>query len=78
MAIAVSDGQDIIFGGSDAPCALACCYSLGAINLANNKLLTQKISSLLAEFDVPSNRIYINFFDVPPSNIGYAGATFGG
>jgi phenylpyruvate tautomerase len=78
VAVSVSDGLSMLFGGSDAPCALACCYSLGSINQANNKAVTAKITALLSEFGIPSNRIYINFFDVPAQNIGYGGATFAG
>ena len=78
VAVSVSDGLSMVFGGSEEPCALACCYSLGAINQANNKAVTAKVSALLAEFGIPSNRIYINFFDVPAANIGYGGATFAG
>jgi phenylpyruvate tautomerase len=78
VAVCVSDGQTMLFGGSEDPCALACCYSLGAINKENNKAVTAKISALLADFGIPSNRIYINFFDVPAANIGYGGATFAG
>ena len=74
VAVSVSDGVSMLFGGSDEPCALACCYSLGSINQANNKAVTAKISALLSEFGIPSNRIYINFFDVPAQNIGYGGA----
>ena len=50
----------------------------GAINLENNKKVTAEITQLLAEFDVPPNKMYINFFDVPRENCGYNGATFAG
>jgi len=78
VAVCVDDGQDIIWGGVDTPCALGCCYSLGAINNENNKKVSAEISKLLEEFGVPANKIYINFFDVPRENIGYNGATFAG
>lgn len=78
VAICVQDGQDIIWGGSDAPCALCKVLSLGSINLENNRALTQEISGLLADFDVPQNRIYVNFFDLERQNVGYNGATFAG
>lgn len=28
VAIVVNDGADMIFGGEDSPCAVACCYSV--------------------------------------------------
>mmetsp|Transcript_10547 Transcript_10547/g.12758 ORF Transcript_10547/g.12758 Transcript_10547/m.12758 type:complete len:92 (-) Transcript_10547:13-288(-) len=52
--------------------------SLGSINKENNGALTKAISALLAEFDVPANRIYVNFFDLERQNVGYNGATFAG
>mmetsp|Transcript_32731 Transcript_32731/g.61477 ORF Transcript_32731/g.61477 Transcript_32731/m.61477 type:complete len:216 (+) Transcript_32731:44-691(+) len=78
VAVCVQDGQDIIWGGSDAPCALCKVISLGSINKDNNGALTKRVSELLAEFDVPPNRIYVNFFDLERQNVGYNGATFAG
>eukprot|EP00445_Apocalathium_hangoei_P026893 CAMPEP_0203928504 /NCGR_PEP_ID=MMETSP0359-20131031/67758_1 /ASSEMBLY_ACC=CAM_ASM_000338 /TAXON_ID=268821 /ORGANISM="Scrippsiella Hangoei, Strain SHTV-5" /LENGTH=239 /DNA_ID=CAMNT_0050857445 /DNA_START=53 /DNA_END=772 /DNA_ORIENTATION=+ len=78
VAICVQDKQDIIWGGSDDPCALCKVVSLGGINLKNNKALTQEVSKLLADFTVPQNRIYVNFYDLEGQNIGYNGATFAG
>jgi phenylpyruvate tautomerase len=78
VAVCVNDGCDMIWGGQDVPCALGTLYSLGAINLENNKKVTAKITTLLDEFGVAPNKMYINFFDVPRENCGYNGATFGG
>ena len=78
VAVSVQDGQDIIWGGSEAPCALCKVISLGSINKENNGALTKQVSELLAEFDVPANRIYVNFFDLERQNVGYNGATFAG
>eukprot|EP00933_Yihiella_yeosuensis_P074206 TRINITY_DN83038_c0_g1_i1.p1 TRINITY_DN83038_c0_g1~~TRINITY_DN83038_c0_g1_i1.p1 ORF type:complete len:249 (+),score=55.54 TRINITY_DN83038_c0_g1_i1:61-807(+) len=78
VAVCVQDGQDIIWGGSDDPCALCKVFSLGSINLENNKALTVEVTNLLSEFNVPANRIYVNFFDLPRENVGYNGATFAG
>eukprot|EP00281_Chroomonas_sp_CCMP1168_P034211 CAMPEP_0206245970 /NCGR_PEP_ID=MMETSP0047_2-20121206/18992_1 /ASSEMBLY_ACC=CAM_ASM_000192 /TAXON_ID=195065 /ORGANISM="Chroomonas mesostigmatica_cf, Strain CCMP1168" /LENGTH=258 /DNA_ID=CAMNT_0053671327 /DNA_START=59 /DNA_END=833 /DNA_ORIENTATION=+ len=75
VSVAVTDGVDMLFGGKEDPCALGCCYSLGAINNENNKKVTGEITKLLGEFGIPANRMYINFFDVPRENIGYNGAT---
>lgn len=78
VAIAVQDKQDIIWGGSDEPCALCKVISLGSINKENNGALTKEITALLADFKVPPNRIYVNFFDLERQNVGYNGATFAG
>lgn len=78
VAVSVQDGQDIIWGGSDSPCALCKVISLGSINLENNKALTKEVTHLLSEFEVPANRIYVNFFDLERQNVGYNGATFAG
>ena len=54
VAVCVTDKLDLLFGGSDAPCAIGCVYSIGEINQKNNAALTAAISDLL--------------FDVPPAN----------
>eukprot|EP00240_Pyramimonas_obovata_P006589 CAMPEP_0118933740 /NCGR_PEP_ID=MMETSP1169-20130426/12322_1 /TAXON_ID=36882 /ORGANISM="Pyramimonas obovata, Strain CCMP722" /LENGTH=184 /DNA_ID=CAMNT_0006876547 /DNA_START=101 /DNA_END=655 /DNA_ORIENTATION=+ len=78
VAVCVEDGKDLIWGGKADPAALCTLYSLGAINLQNNKALSAELCTLLAEHGIPSNRYYINFFDLPRENCGYDGATFGG
>jgi hypothetical protein len=40
--------------------------------------VTAEITQLFDEFNVPPNKMYINFFDVPRENCGYNGATFAG
>ena len=39
----------MMWGGSDEPCALCQCVSLGAINLANNKTVCKAVCDLLSE-----------------------------
>jgi phenylpyruvate tautomerase len=73
---AVQDGQDMLFGGTDEPCALATLTSLGAINKSNNENFSAAIAGILEEHGVPSDRYYVNFFDVPRENCAYRGATF--
>ena len=46
----------MLFGGSDAPCALANLTSLGAVNKENNEKLSAELAVVLAEFDVASDR----------------------
>jgi len=78
VAVCIHDGADVLFGGTDAPAAVGCVYSLGSINQANNAALTKAISELLAEFEIADNRIYINFFDIERANCGWSGRTFAG
>mmetsp|Transcript_21624 Transcript_21624/g.47271 ORF Transcript_21624/g.47271 Transcript_21624/m.47271 type:complete len:171 (-) Transcript_21624:360-872(-) len=78
VAVCVHDGAALVFGGSAEPAAVACLYSIGSINQPNNAALTAAISELLLDFQVPNNRIYINFFDVPRENCGWSGRTFAG
>ena len=44
----------------------------------NNGAVTKGVTELLAEFDIPANRIYITFNDIARENMGYNGATFAG
>lgn len=78
IAVSINDGQDMIFGGSDAPTALACMYSIGAIAQESNGKITADVTDLLEEFGVKEDRIYINFFDVPRANVGWSRRTFAG
>ena len=78
VAVCINDGASVLFGGSDAPAALGCLYSIGAISQANNGAVQAKLSSLLAEHAVPADRIYINYFDIPRANCGWSGRTFAG
>ena len=41
--------QAMMWGGSDEPCALCQCASLGAINLKNNKAVASEVCQLLSE-----------------------------
>lgn len=68
----------MIFGGSDAPLALGCMYSIGAIAMESNGQVQASVTEQLASFGVTGDRIYINFFDVPRANVGWNGATFAG
>lgn len=77
-AVCINDKADVIFGGSDAPTALGCLYSIGAIAKESNGAITASVSDLLADFGVADNRIYINFFDVPRANVGWSRKTFAG
>ena len=52
--------------------------SIGGLGGSVNQQLAQKIGSSLKEsLGVPPDRIYLNFTDVPGSNWGWNGNTFG-
>ncbi|KAL7437037.1 hypothetical protein ACHAXM_005427 [Skeletonema potamos] len=78
VAISITDNVSMLFGGTDAPLALGCLYSLGSINMENNGKVQAGVTDALGPFGVAENRIYINFFDVPRENVGWNRATFAG
>ena len=77
-AVSITDKASVIFGGSDAPTALGCLYSIGAIAQGSNGQITAAVTDALAPFGVDEDRIYINFFDVPRANVGWSRRTFAG
>ena len=78
LAVSIRDKEDMIFGGSDAPAALGCVYSLGSISLESNGSMMKSFAGLLEPFGVPADRMYVNFFDMPRENVGWNGRTFAG
>ncbi len=77
-AVSITDNASMVFGGSDAPLALGCLYSIGAITMANNGKIQSGVTDALEKFGVTQDRIYINFFDVPRDCVGWNRATFAG
>jgi len=53
-------------------------YSIGSIEMESNGKIHADVSNLLEEFGVKSDRMYINFFDMPRANVGWSGKTFAG
>lgn len=78
IAVSITDQADVIFGGSDAPTALGCLYSIGAIAQESNGGIQNDVTDLLEPYGVTEDRIYINFFDVPRANVGWSRRTFAG
>lgn len=52
----MQDEQSLLFGGTDAPCAIAQLNSIGSINLENNRAFSAAFSALIAEHGVPEDR----------------------
>lgn len=69
---------NVIFGGSDEPCALGNLYSIGSVAIEKNGALHAAISELIEPYGVESSRMYINFFDMERANVGWNGKTFAG
>ena len=65
IAVCIHDNASMIFGGSDAPLALGCMYSIGAIAMDSNGQVQASVTEQLAPFGVTGDRIYINFFVSP-------------
>eukprot|EP00854_Cymbomonas_tetramitiformis_P021617 gene21617-26001_t len=78
VGVCVQDGLDLIWGGEDTPAALCTLNSIGAINLANNKSVSEGLCTLFEDFGIPADRYYINFTDFSRENVAYNGATFAG
>mmetsp|Transcript_2357 Transcript_2357/g.5017 ORF Transcript_2357/g.5017 Transcript_2357/m.5017 type:complete len:131 (-) Transcript_2357:151-543(-) len=56
VAVCITDKASMIFGGSDAPLALGCLYSLGGINMANNGKIQSGVTDVLEKYGVTENR----------------------
>uniref|UniRef100_L7M3U4 L-dopachrome isomerase n=1 Tax=Rhipicephalus pulchellus TaxID=72859 RepID=L7M3U4_RHIPC len=79
VVVHISPDQMLSFGGTDEPCAIANLYSIGCLSPKENK----KHSAALFEhiektLGIKGNRMYINYFDLPATNVGFSGKTFAG
>ena len=63
------------FGGTREPCCFIEIKSIGAIN--PSKMSASFCELIESKTDVPSNRVYIEFNDVPANSWGWNGRTFG-
>ncbi|GKY97737.1 hypothetical protein MPSEU_000731900 [Mayamaea pseudoterrestris] len=78
VAVSITDKASVIFGGSDAPTALGCLYSIGGIGVSSNGQIQAAVTDQLESFGVAADRIYINFFDMDRANVGWSRKTFAG
>ncbi|XP_041871145.1 macrophage migration inhibitory factor-like [Corvus kubaryi] len=77
VAIQISPDQVMSFGGSTDPCAMCFLYSIGKIGEQENKVYSKLLCDLLNnQLKIPSDRIYISFFDISPGNVGWNNTTF--
>jgi phenylpyruvate tautomerase len=68
----------LLMSGQEGPAAFIEVRSIGGLGGSVNNAISQKLCTRLeSELDIPSDRIYINFTDVPASDWGWDGQTFG-
>ena len=75
VMVALEDNTPMVFAGSDDPAAF---LELRAIGLPKNKhgVLCKVLDELVSRhLGVPSERIFMNFVDIPPSDWGWKGDT---
>lgn len=77
MMVSIAESK-INISGSQNAAAFADLRSIGGINAATSKMLSQKLCDYLhKELAIDKERIYCNFTDIPASNWGWNGTTFG-
>lgn len=70
--------SDILMSGKAGPAAFIDLRGIGGLCSDTNRKLTEKICDVLEEsLAIPPDRVYVTFTDVPASNWGWDGATFG-
>ncbi|XP_033641516.1 macrophage migration inhibitory factor-like [Asterias rubens] len=62
--------QLMSFGGTTEPCAMIDVLSAGKISKEENMKYTKALTELMAKINVPQNRMYVIFVDLPRDNIG--------
>jgi phenylpyruvate tautomerase len=69
---------DMLMAGKPGDAAFVDIRSIGGLSGKVNQQLSQKVCQLLKDsFAIPSERVYLNFTDVPASDWGWNGETFG-
>ncbi|XP_027517411.1 macrophage migration inhibitory factor isoform X2 [Corapipo altera] len=77
LATQISPDQMMSFGGSTDPCAICFLHSIGKRGEQENKVYSKLLCDLLnKELEIPSERVYINYFDMNAANVGWNGSTF--
>ncbi len=67
-----------VMAGKPGPAAFADIRGIGGFTPAVNKKVSQALCTLLKEnLQIPPDRVYITFTDVPAANWGFNGGTFG-
>lgn len=67
-----------LMAGQSGPAAFADIRGIGGLTPAVNKKVSQALCILLKEqLQIPPDRVYMTFTDVPATNWGFNGGTFG-
>jgi phenylpyruvate tautomerase PptA (4-oxalocrotonate tautomerase family) len=67
-----------LLAGKPGPAAFADVRGIGGLTPAVNKKISQALCGLLQEkLQIPPDRVYLTFTDVPAANWGFNGGTFG-
>ena len=78
MMVAISDGATMSLGGEIGPTAFADVRSLGGLSAKVNRILSERICTVLEETaKIPSGRVYLNFTSLEGSSWGHDKSTFG-
>lgn len=76
--MATVNKMDVMMDGKPGPAAFADIRGIGGWTPAVNKKVSQALCALLKEqLQIPADRVYMTFTDIPASNWGYNGGTFG-
>ncbi len=68
----------MVMSGQPGPAAFVEVRSIGGLNADVNRQIAGKVCQLLEkELKTPPDRVYLNFSDVPASDWGWNGETFG-
>ncbi|NXH85313.1 MIF factor, partial [Edolisoma coerulescens] len=77
VAIQISPDRVMFFGGSTDPCTICFLYGIGKIGEQENKVYPKLLCDLMnKQLKIPSDKIYISFFDISPGNVGWNNTTF--
>ena len=76
VMVAIKDQVPMLFNGTDEPLVFLEIDSIGLKANDTKQFAQQFCSFVSAELNIPSNRIYVKFFDVQRSMWGWNGDTF--
>ena len=77
MMVALESGS-ILFAGKAGPAAFVDVRAIGGLTPEVNAKLSSQVCALLLKWlNVPGERVYLTFIDVPATHWGNAGKTFG-
>ncbi len=67
----------IMMAGVPRPAAFVEVRAIGGLSASVTRQLSGELCFLISShLDIPKDRIYLNFFEIAPSNWGWNGATF--